>query len=156
MLRSSARRVKKVSFLFLAFCIAFLLAMPLQVSAKPNKPPKPEPSKPGILSLSSIAYVTKEGRDSVTITVIRAGGDDGTVSVNYCNCSKTATAGEDFGHVWNTLVFGDGEKVKSFTIPIVNDTKKEGEEGFIVYLKDVTGGATLGLSLAYVSIFDND
>ncbi|SDX46205.1 Calx-beta domain-containing protein [Paenibacillus sp. CF384] len=151
MLRSTAS-FKKLSFLFLAFCMIFLLAAPLQASAKPRD----EPKKPGKLTLSSLYYEVNENQGSITITVHRIGGKDGVVSVKYCNCSLTAKAGEDFNHVSGVLVFGDGETKKTITVPIVDDSKPESPEGFSVYLKEPTGGATLGLFASFVTIRDND
>ncbi|MBP3965570.1 MULTISPECIES: Calx-beta domain-containing protein [Paenibacillus] len=151
MLRSTPS-FKKLSFLFLAFCMIFLLAAPLQASAKPRD----EPKKPGKLTLTELSYDVSENKGSVTITVDRIGGKDGVVTVNYCNCSFTAKAGEDFNHVSGTLVFGDGETRKTFTVPIVDDSKKEFLEAFNVYLKEPTGGATLGLFISFVTIWDND
>lgn len=149
MVRSSPRSIRKVSFLFLVFCTAFALLLPFQASAKAVKP--------GTLTFSQLAYNVAENKGSVTITVERVGGKDGQVSVDYCDCSLTAAVGVDFGHVSGTLVFKDGETKKTFTIPIIDDKKKELTEAFTIHLKNPTGGATIGpIFLGFVNIWDND
>ena len=48
-------------------------------------------------------------RIPIYITVVRANGSDGAVSVNYRTVNGTAIAGEDFNAASGTLSWADGE-----------------------------------------------
>ena len=83
-------------------------------------------------------------RIPIYITVVRANGSDGAVSVNYRTVNGTAIAGEDFNAASGTLSWADGEtgvkRVRSYTCP---DTLVEGDENFQLQLRHPTGGATI-------------
>jgi hypothetical protein len=69
----------------------------------------------------------------------------GAVSVHYATSDGDATAPADYASTSGTFTFGDGEVVKTFTIPIVNDSDfNEQQESVHLTLSDPTGGATLG------------
>lgn len=69
----------------------------------------------------------------------------------------TALAGSDYVATSGFLAFGDGESVKSFTIPITLDTLSEPSETFDVVLSAPTGNAQLGgINSARVTIVNND
>lgn len=111
---------------------------------------------PGVLSLSSGNYNTAES-GSATITVTRSGGSNGTVTVHYSVTGNTATAGQDFIAVSETLTFGPGEVTKTFSIPILTDGADESDETATITLSAPTGGATLGSpSTATLTILDDD
>jgi subtilisin-like proprotein convertase family protein len=91
------------------------------------------------------------------VSVTRTGGREEEATVNYATSSGTATAGSDFTHTSGTLTFAPGELVKSFTIPILNDTTPEAPESFTVTLSNATGGATLGSRIiATATLLDGD
>lgn len=113
--------------------------------------------QPGSLQLSSAAYSVNESGGSATITVTRAGGSDGAVSVNYVTSNGTATASSDYAATTGTLSFAAGEVSKTFTIPITNDTAVEASETINITLSSPTGGATLGSQTTGVlTILDDD
>lgn len=116
------------------------------------------PQPAGALQLGQSSYQGAEGGLPVNITVTRAGGSSGAVSVNYATQSGSATAGSDFGAVSGTLQWASGDtSAKSFAVPIVDDNLVESSEAFTVMLSSPTGGATLGApSIATVTITDND
>jgi hypothetical protein len=106
-------------------------------------------------------YHVNEGAGSITLNVRRSLSTFGTVTVNYRTVSGTATAGVDFVPVQGTLVFNDGESLKTVTIPILEDSLVEYPESFSVVLSNPTGGATFGPGdaptlNAEVGITDND
>jgi len=120
-------------------------------------------ASPGKLQLSAAAYSVSEAGGAVSITVVRVDGSDGTVSVQYSTSDgatgnpNTAWSGADYSGKSGTLTFAPGETVKTFTIPITNDTSVEKDEVFTVTLKNAAGGATLGATAkAVVTILEDD
>ncbi|MFO0867410.1 MAG: Calx-beta domain-containing protein [Pirellulales bacterium] len=121
--------------------------------------------QPGTLELSAATYSVVENAGTASITVVRTGGSDGTVSVQYstsdgaagASWSKTAWAGGDYSSANGLLVFAPGETVKTFSVPIKNDSSVEQDEVFTVKLSNVAGGASLGATTkAVVTILEDD
>ena len=111
----------------------------------------------GSLSFSSATYSVAEDGDTVTITVNRTGGSDGTVTVDYLTSDGTATDGSDYTATSGTLTFSEGETSKTFIIIIKDDTQYEGKETVNLTLSSPTGGAMLGEpSSAVLTIIDNE
>ena len=102
------------------------------------------------------SYSVAEDAGSVLIGVLR--GDDGNfpVSVDYASTNGTATAGQDYTETKGTLAFAAGEKVKLFTVPILNDGLKESSKTFRVTLSNPTNQVLGAQKVAAVTILDND
>jgi len=98
----------------------------------------------------------KEQEGTASITVYRAGGNNGPASVSYATSNGSATAPEDYSARSGTLNFADGQTTKTFTIPITNDGTAEPNESLTVTFSNPTGGVVLGTATALVSITDND
>jgi ribosomal protein L35AE/L33A len=114
---------------------------------------------PGTLQFSSAAYSVNEDGGSITVTVTRANGSDGAVSVKCASLDKgTATPREDYVPVSKTLNWKDGDdNSKPITIPIFNDDNFEDDETFSLKLSDPGGDAELGSPAATtVTILDDD
>lgn len=114
---------------------------------------------PGVLTFESVNYVVNENVTNAVITVVRTNGSAGTVTVRIdTTTGGSATAGVDYQVRSATLSFAPGQKTnKSFTIPIANDSGVEPDETIAIRLfPPVSGGATLGLTNATVTIIDND
>ena len=91
-----------------------------------------------------------------TITVSRTFGSVDSGSVNFTATGGTATAGSDFTATSGTLTFGPGETVKTFTVPILEDSLDENAESINLTLSNPTG-FTLGTRNSTVlTINDND
>lgn len=120
-------------------------------------PVQPPTGAIGTLQFSSPTYSGGEG-GAVLVTVTRAGGSRGNVSVQYATGGGNAAAGADYASANGTLTWNDGEaSAKSFSIALVDDTAVEDPETFNVTLSNPGGGATLGApATATVSIADND
>ena len=115
------------------------------------------PPVPGDLAFDAASYDVTESAGSITVTVIRTGGSDGTVSVDYSTADGTATSPEDYSAAAGTLVFVDGDTTESFTIAIVNDALDEPDEDLTILLSNPTGGAALGTpGNASLTIIDDD
>ncbi len=118
---------------------------------------------PGTLAFSSSTYSVGEGGGTVTLTVNRTGGSDGTVTADYALAGGTATGGAacggavDYVNTGGTVSFANGETTKTFTVAICDDAILEGDETFNATLSNATGGATLGSpNPATVTITDNE
>jgi glucose/arabinose dehydrogenase len=116
-----------------------------------------------VFQFSAPTYTVTEGNAAATITVQRLAGTAGTARVNYAIEAGTATAppatDADFsGPVSGTLTFNSGESVKTFTVPIVNDTRAEGPETILLSLHHYPqDGSILGnQATAVLTIVDND
>ncbi len=87
------------------------------------------------LSFSSPTYTVNENGVSATITVLRTGVTNSTVSVDFTTSDGTATAGNQYVTNSGTLTFTNGVVSQTFTVTIID--------------KNVTGGSeTVGLTLA--------
>lgn len=113
---------------------------------------------PGVLGFSSAAYNTVENASVASITVIRTNGSMGVVTVDYRTLTNgsTATVGSDYTATAGTFTFQAGETNKTFTIPVLNDVLVESDETITLSLTNVTGGATLGLTSATLTLTDDD
>lgn len=114
----------------------------------------------GKFIFGAYAGSVSEGDGMATILILRIEGQAGTATVQYATADCTnpgcATAGADYTPVSGTLTFADGESSKTFTIPIIDDTLTEGDEPFNLILSNPTGGATLGIPIAILTVRDND
>lgn len=97
----------------------------------------------GELEFSAVAYSISESQPSATIEVRRNGTTSGAVTVNYATSNGTATAG-DYTAQSGSLVFGAGETLKTFTVPIRGELLVEDDETVSLTLSTPTGGAALG------------
>lgn len=113
-------------------------------------------SGPGTLQYSQSAYSVYENKGSALITVNRVGGAIGAVSVNYATNGGSATAGTDYMPVSGNLQFKDGETSKSFSVPVMDDGIYGSDKIVFLNLSSPTGGASLGLSAASLTIAEAD
>lgn len=113
--------------------------------------------RPGSLAFSTTSTSETEGVDKVILTVLRFGGLDGQVTVDYRTVNDTATAGSDYVATSGTLTFADGDDSETIVIPLLNDSVAEPDEWFTVVLESPGGGAMLGeASTIDVTILDDD
>lgn len=114
-------------------------------------------TNPGTIALQTSNVTVDEDAGTARINVVRTGGSDGVVTVDYDTFAGTATNGADYTRRTGTLTFADGEVQKSILVSIINDNLSEANETFNVTIDNVTGGANLLVPrTATVSITDND
>ena len=101
-------------------------------------------------------YWAREDEGSVLIGVVRADDGNFPVSVDFATSNLTATNGLDYAATNGTLSFAAGEKVKLFTVPILNDGLKESSETFRVTLSNPTNQVLGTQKTATITIVDND
>ncbi len=111
---------------------------------------------PGTLQYSQSSYSVYENNGSALITVNRVGGAIGAVSVNYATNGGSATPGTDYTPVSGTLQFKDGETSKSFPVTVMDDGIYGSDKIVFLNLSSPTGGASLGLSAASLTIAEAD
>lgn len=113
------------------------------------------------LSFSSPTYTVAENDTNhmVKITVVRTGNDLPSVSVNYSTGAGTAVEGSNGNYfaVSDTLTFGPGETVKSFSIPIRDDGVVRGDVSVPIALANPTGiGQVVSPSSAVLTVQEAD
>lgn len=112
---------------------------------------------PGVLEFELNEITVDEAIGQALVKVIRTGGASGDVSATYCFCNANATKNVDYTGVNGKVTFADGQTEAFIAIPIIDDNLQELKEMFKVYLKDATGGASLGKKyIAWITIQDND
>jgi len=110
---------------------------------------------PGVLQFESNFFLVEEALGTAKIIVTRTSGMTGPVTVHYATSDMTATNPADYTATSGTLSFGDGEVIKTFTIPIVTDALAEAQETLTLTLSAPTGGASLGANATSTLYINN-
>ncbi len=114
-------------------------------------------NNPGVLTLATNEFSVTEDAGTIAVEVFRVRGNSGQVTVDFQTVSGTASSGLDFVGTNGTLTLADGQTSGFIIIPIIDDLQgSEGDESFQLRLTGATGGATLGLANATITINDND
>ena len=116
---------------------------------------------PGTLRLAKSEFFINEDGLRAAVTVERVDGLNGLVSVEYKTTDGTAVEGLDYRNKKGTLIFGSGQKSKTFYVRISDDEFQEGDEYVNISIHTPRGGASIpaegeaGLTARLV-IVDND
>lgn len=111
----------------------------------------------GTFRFTTESFTIHENDGTATISVIRAGGNDGAVTVQYTSAADTATLASDFDLAEGILTFADGETSRTFTVAINDDDEGEGDETVTLTLSNPSGGAVLGTPVeATLTIHDDE
>ncbi|RYX83021.1 matrixin family metalloprotease [bacterium] len=132
------------------------------VTPVPTATPVPLPI--GSIAFTEPTYSVNENGRQATISVQRVvrnnQGRTGAVSVKYqTTTTGTATAGADYTAVTGTLSWANGDStVKTFTVPILDDTIRENNETVGLRLYDLVGTGTIAPTrqTAVLTIVDNE
>ncbi|RUL89675.1 Calx-beta domain-containing protein [Tautonia sociabilis] len=116
----------------------------------------PVPAQPQFLSFSAANVSVQENGGQASIVVRRSGGTAGVVSIPYTTASGSAVAGADFVSTSGTLTFGSGELEKTITVPIIDNSQRDGNRSFTVSLGNGTGAAPGQPSTTTVTIIDDE
>ena len=125
----------------------------------PVDPPLDPPvvPEPGVIGLANSVLTVDENAGSVDVEILRSGGSDGAITVDYQTFAASATAGVDFQPVAGTVGFADGQTSAIISVPIINDNLAEGNEAFGFTIDNVNGGATLlAPRTATITILDDE
>lgn len=111
----------------------------------------------GVINFTTANFITPEAGPAKAITLSRANGRAGGVSVWVYTEDGSATAGSDYTSVSNRITFNANETSKSVIVPVFNDALDETNETVRLFLGGVEGGAALGmLTNATLAITDDD
>ena len=115
-------------------------------------------SLPGTISFSSASYLANEGgaNNNVAIQLFRTGGSSGTISVIFNTTNGTALAGTDYVGVTNTVTFQQGVTNKTVLVAIKGNSLIQPDRTLRLVLRNPTGGSTVGLGEATMTIIDDD
>ena len=111
---------------------------------------------------ASVAFTTNaitvsEDVGTVTLTAVRTGATNTTVSVNFTNLSgTTATAVTDFTATNGLLVFAPGVTTNTFAVIVINDLVAENSEAFSYRFLNVTNCTIGNYGTNTVTISTND
>ncbi|MFK7821905.1 MAG: Calx-beta domain-containing protein, partial [Planctomycetaceae bacterium] len=111
----------------------------------------------GAFQFDAESIAIDEAAGSATVLVTRRNGTDGraTVIAETTTSGSSATAGDDYVETSETLVFENGESVKTITVPIVDSVPTEGTESISLRLRQPTDGSSLGTqSTSRIDIID--
>lgn len=111
----------------------------------------------GEVEFAALTYAGQENDGSVTITLRRVNGSQGSVTVNYGTSDATAKSNTDYTAATGTVTFSGGETTQSFTVSLKDNSNVEGNRKFNVALNTPSGGAILGTQkTAVVTIVDDE
>ena len=112
--------------------------------------------EPGTISVAGGAAISvNEAAGTVTITVTRTNGSNGSVTVDFSTTGGTATAPGDFTATSGSVTWNDGDTTtRTITIPITVDSTVEGPESFTVNLSSPTAGAVIANPSVTVTILE--
>jgi hypothetical protein len=110
----------------------------------------------GTVQFSSPEYAVVEDEPAFVVTVTRAGGSDGEVTVTHSASDGTATA-SDYTGGDGTLTWDHGDiSPRTFTVGIDDDSASEPDETVLLALTNPLGGLELGSpSTATLKIVDD-
>lgn len=101
-------------------------------------------SAPGTFVFSQTNYVIGEGDKYALITVVRTNGRAGDVSVTAMTLPGDATPGLKYIPTNYAIPFANGEVVKSFAVPVLQENQVEGSQSLFLLLTNATGGTAIG------------
>lgn len=109
------------------------------------------------LEFASASFKVNEHETNGIVTVRRLGVSTNKVTVEFSTSDGTASNGVHFVAQSGTLRFAAGAREETFSIPILNNTRAEGDLSLNLHLADPTGGASLaGQSNATLVIVDDE
>ena len=107
------------------------------------------------LQFAAARFTAAESGTQAVLSVVRTGGRDGRVTLDYATRDGDALGGEDYAAVAGTLVLTNGATNGTIVVPVELDTLDEIDESFNVLLANPGGGAILGApGTATVTILD--
>ncbi|MEQ8838083.1 MAG: PQQ-dependent sugar dehydrogenase [Lacipirellulaceae bacterium] len=111
----------------------------------------------GTLGLGGSLFSFDEAAGTAFIPVVRTGGSEGTVALQYSTENRTATAGGDYVATSGLAILYPGQTSTTIEVPLINDVQDEENEFFAITAIATRGEASLGEPrTATVTILDDD
>jgi hypothetical protein len=110
----------------------------------------------GTIQFSATAYSVSEKSPNATITVVRLGDTNGTVTAHFRTENQNALANLDYVSTNGTLTLLPGQKKVTFAVAIIPDELDEPNEALTLILENVTGGLLGAQDNATLTILDDD
>jgi ribosomal protein L35AE/L33A len=110
----------------------------------------------GSVEFSGSSYRVNEDAGTLTVTIQRADGSEGSGSVDYTVSDGTATGDNDYTAISGSLTFIDGQVSSTFDIAITDDSLQEGAESIILNLSNPVSLMLGDRDVAEVTIIDNE
>jgi PKD repeat protein len=111
---------------------------------------------PPAVRFGAATFTVDEDAGSAPIAVALSAPSALPITVNYATGNGSATAGNDYTAVSNTLTFSPGETTKSFTVQVLEDAVDEPDETINLTLSNPTNASLGGPANATLTITDND
>lgn len=114
----------------------------------------------GLFGFSSMLLYTTEASGSVTLTVNRDHGTKGVMDIGYATSDGSANGGDDYVASTGSTRFYDGDAVKTFDVPLLDNTNAEQHfkafQVTLTLLGPINDGAALreSTSVATVYVYD--
>ena len=103
-------------------------------------------ASPGAIQFSAANYTVDEDAGTATITLVRLGGSQGTVSVHFATSDGSPFSSGKYTPLSGTISFGPGVTSRQFSIALINPGRNlEGDQTVDLTLSNPGGGATLGV-----------
>ena len=99
---------------------------------------------PGLISFSQPSYVSAPNATVASMSVVRAGGAVGNISVKYSTSDGTATGGIDYQPVSGVLTFQSGQIEANINVPLFTNVPYSENKTLNLYLANPQDGATFG------------
>jgi hypothetical protein len=113
-------------------------------------------AQPGRLAFSQSAFSVSEAGGVASIIVVRTGGSNVPVSVNFStSAGANAQAGTNYFEVSDTLTFAPGSTSRSINIPIINDRQPGQDKIVNLILTSATNGAVISSGTATLTIVES-
>jgi hypothetical protein len=107
------------------------------------------------LNLSSAGYTVSKTGGSAVIAVYRTDYTDTVTTVDFVATNGTAINGLNYYATNGTLVFTNGDTIKSFSVPIIATTTVQPDLTVLVSLSNPVNGILINPSAATLTIRDN-
>ena len=98
---------------------------------------------PGFFTIGTPATIIQGTGGTVTFTVQRQSGSQGTVTVDYATTPGSAISGTDYVPASGTLVFAPGELQKTFTLTVLDNLAGTTTRTLTVSLLNPSGGGAI-------------
>jgi chitinase len=118
--------------------------------------PSPTTGSPSVTLNAAPIAEGNAGQTNAVFTLRLAAASASPLTVTYTTANGTAVAGRDYVARVGSVVFAPGETVKTVTVPVMGNTRIDGNRTFDLVLSLGTGTAARPLGRSTATIVDDD